>query len=361
MPLVMLGQLELQQKRYPNAIENLNRALKIEPQANVLYQTLADAYSAQGNAQAAQDARAKAGKTAPHWPIPSWPAYSLMNWQVSGTPLQQAQQLAALGRINAAREKLGEIFKVNPDDIDALALSARIEASMGNSAIAQAVAEQALKVKPDSGTAILARGLVYEFGGDDAHAYEFYQKAVSAEPKLADARLLLGNAEMRRGRYPQAIEQYRQLALLQPQRSPAPMRAWSLPKAPPMMRHALHDINAALAAQPKNGDLMQIFVRLASTCAAAKPEERDMALDYAQMLYKQHPTADDSSALALVLAAQGKFKEAQQYQAEAIFDAVRSGDSETAAVLKAAMQELFAQRKPERPWPANTLTSRRRC
>src|SRR5450432_98424 len=53
--LAMLGRIELHQKRYAEAIGNLEAALKLEPQANALRQNLADAYTGQGNAQQAKD------------------------------------------------------------------------------------------------------------------------------------------------------------------------------------------------------------------------------------------------------------------------------------------------------------------
>jgi hypothetical protein len=77
-----------------------------------------------------------------------------------------------------------------------------------------------------------------------------------------------------------------------------------------------------------------------------------MALDYAQALYKQRPDAGDSSALALALAAHGQFKDAQQYQAEAIFQAIRAGDKGEAELYRATQASFVAGKVPDRPWPA---------
>ncbi len=351
----MLGQISMRQKRYTDAIENLQRALKLEPQATQLYKTLADAYTGVGNAAAAKEAEAKAGDVPPRLADPlvlgmyggGAPAQ-----QLSGTALQQAEQLAGSGKIMAARAKLAEYQRDHADDVDALALQARLEASLGDQWIAQAVADQALTLKPDSATALFARGLVYEYAGDDNQAYAYYQRAVRADAKLAPARLLLGNAEMRRGRYSQAAEQYRELLQLQPEDVQAQAHLVAAEVAAGQCGRALADTSAAQKRDPKNGELMQIFVRLASTCPAAKKEERDMALDYAQALYKQRPDADDSSALALALAAHAKYTEAQQYQAEAIFEAVRSGDKLSAEIYKTTQASFVAKQVPDRPWPA---------
>jgi len=351
----MLGQISMRQKRYTDAIENLQRALKLEPQATQLYKTLAEAYTGVGNTTAAKEAEAKAGDVPPRLADPLVMGLyggGASAQQLSGTPLQQAEQLAGSGKIAAARAKLAEYQREHADDVDALAFQARLEASLGDQLIAQAAADQAMTLKPDSATALFARGLVYEYAGDDNQAYAYYQRAVRADVKLAPARLLLGNAEMRRGRYSQAAEQYRQLAQLQPGDAQAQAHLVAAEVAAGQCGRALADTSAAQKSDPKNGELMQIFVRLASTCQAAKQEERDMALDYAQALYKQRPDADDSSALALALAAHSKYTEAQQYQAEAIFAAVRSGDKQSAESYKATQASFVAKQVPDRPWPA---------
>src|SRR5262249_24623416 len=84
---------------------------------------------------------------------------------------------------------------------------------------------------------------------------------------------------------------------------------------------------------------------------AAPQEQRDMALDYGTALYQQQPDASDSEALALALAAHGKFTEAQQYQAEAIFKAVRSGDKQGADQYRSTQAAFNAKKLPDRPWP----------
>lgn len=349
----MLGQLDLRLKRYADAVANLNHALKLEPKANQLYQPLAAAYTGLGNTQAAQDAAAKAGPVAPELADPL--ALGLLGGsgaKLSGTPLQQVRQLMTQGRIAAARSRLSTVLHDHPDDVDALALQARLEASVGDSLIAEAAANQALKLAPDNAIALLARGMVYEYAGNEAQAVAYYERAARADAGLALAQQLLGNADLRGGRADSAVGHFRRLVALLPADSAALAQLVAAEVAAGQCRTALTEVSAAQEKNPKNGDMMQIFVRLASTCAAAKPAERDMALDYAQTLYKQRPDAGDSSALALALAAHGRFKDAQQYQAEAIFEATRNRDAAAAQLYKAAQADFVAGKAPDRPWPA---------
>jgi tetratricopeptide (TPR) repeat protein len=350
----MLGRLEIRQKRYGDAIEQLHAALKLEPQADALYKDLAAAYTGQGDAEQAKQAQAKVGPTPPNLadPLvagifqPSGPA-------LHGTPLEKAQQLLAVRDFVRARDQTVAALKADPNDVEALALQARLDALLSNRAFAQDEAARALKLKPDSASANLSQGMVYEFAGDDAKALPYYQRAVRADADSPDAHLLLGNALMRRGQYAQAADEYRQLSRILPANADAEGRQAAALAAAGRCGEALGEVNKRLSKRAQDGNLMQIFVRLASTCPAASADERSMALDYGTALYKQRPDAGDSTALALAQAANGKFDDAQKSQAEAIFEAVRAGDAARAAMYRHTMREFVAKQMPQQPWPAD--------
>jgi len=347
----MLGQLALKQKRYADAIDALNKAIKLDPKAGGLYANLADAYAGQGNTKAADEARAKVGPGTAELDDPLVAGMLAQQATVGGT-IADAQAFARQGNIQAARDTLAVVLNKKPDDIEALTLAARIEATLGNNVIAQVYVDQALKAKPNDAAVRTANGIVAESAGDDAKAYDEYRQAQKLDPKLADSWLLLGNAEMRRARYSQATEQYRGLIALQPDSANAYAHLVASLVAQGKCDGALQAVNSVLDRRKNDGDLLQIFVRVASTCPAADAKTRDVALQYGQALYKERPDAGNSTALALALAAHGKFKEAQEYQAQAIFEATRAGNAEAAAMLRGTMQQFVKQQVPDRPWPA---------
>jgi tetratricopeptide (TPR) repeat protein len=351
----MLGRLEIRQQHYAEAITHLNAALELEPQATALYKDLATAYAAQGNVSAAKDAQGKIGTTPPNLADPlvagifggGAPAASVPR----GTPLQQARQLMTQRDFAGSRDKVEEALKAQPDDVEALALAARLDALMMFTDQAQREAARALKLQPQGASANLSQGMVYEFAGDDANARTYYQRAAQADPNLADARLLLGNSLMRNGDYAQAAEQYRRLVAIAPSNDNADARVAAALVAAGKCSEALADLDAKLLKRTQDGDLMQVFVRVTSTCPSAKATEKEMALDYAKALYKQRPDAGDSSALALAQAANGQFDDAQKTQAEAIFQAVRAGNGDAAKLYRETMQQFAAKQVPDRPWP----------
>lgn len=351
--LAMIGRLEIKQKRYADAIAHLEQALKLEPKADALYKDLTAAYSAQGDADKAKTAQAKIGTTPPDLADPLVARMYNSEPSSHGTALEQAQQLLGMHRFWQARAKVAEALLADDKDVPALALSARLDALLGRHDAAQKTASIALTLKPNDAAANLSQGMVYEFAGDDAKAFPFYQRAIQLDPIQIDAHLLLGNALMRRGQYAQAAEQYRQVAVLDPHSANVDARIAAALVAQGRCGDALKEVNAALSKRARDGDLMQVFVRLASTCKAASEQERGMALDYAQALYKQRPDSGDSTALALAEAAQGKFGDAQKSQAEAIYEAVRTGDTERAKMYRETMRQFVAKQVPTSPWSTN--------
>jgi tetratricopeptide (TPR) repeat protein len=355
-PFAMIGRLEIRQKNYAAAIGHLQQALTLEPQANALYKDLADAYAGQGDAAQAKAALAKAGPVAPSLADPvvagifgtSAPPAPVLH----GTPLEQARQLLARRDFVHARDKAADAVAANPKDAEAYALLARLDGLMGNRYFAKDEAAQALKLSPGGASANLSQGMVHEFAGDAGQALPFYQRAVAADGDQPDARLLLGNALMRQGAYAKAAEQYQQLVRILGSNANAEARLAAAQSMAGQCRDALDEINRRLVARAQDGDLMQVFVRLASTCPAASASERSMALDYAQALYRQRPNAGDASALALAQAANGKFDDAQKSQAQAIFEAARINDGAGAAMYRKTMRDFVAKKVPVQPWPA---------
>ena len=349
----MLGQLALKQKRYADAIDALNRAIKLDPKATGLYAYLADAYAGLGNTKAADEARAKVGPGTAELDDPLVAGMLATQARATaGGTVADAQAFARQGNIQAARDTLAAVLSKTPDDVEALTLGARIEAALGNHMIAQIYIDQALKAKPGDAAVRTTSGVVAEYAGDDGKAYDEYRQAQKLDRKLPDSWLLLGNAEMRRARYAQAAEQYRGLIALQPDSANAYAHLVASLVAQGKCDGALQAINSVLERRKNDGDLLQIFVRVASTCSAADAKTRDVALEYGQALYKDRADAGTSAALALALAAHGKFKEAQEYQAQAIFEATRSRNTDAAAMLKTTMQQFVKQQVPDRPWPA---------
>jgi tetratricopeptide (TPR) repeat protein len=361
-PHAALGEIALREKRYPEAISQLQLALKSDPQATALYKSLAQALEASGDRTGAAAAKAKIGEQLMAYPDPL-----VQNiYMPTGNPIENALAAASLGDMTQARAYLDAVLKAQPNNVDAVAAYARVEADSGNLPAARSRAEAALKIDPKSATANLAQGAVLEVSGQEAQAVPFYEKAVQADLKLAEARVFLGNVYLRRQNYAAAAEQYRQLAAIDPGNASGFARLAVAQAKAGHCADALHEVNAALKQRPKDGRLMQTFVRLASSCGTASPEERRMAADYGLALYKQRPDVANSEALAMAMAAIGKTKDAVDFEAQAMFEALRVNDQAAVAWMKPLLERFKAGQVATQPWPAGhpfvappTLTSRK--
>jgi len=364
-PYAMLGEIALRQKRHADAIRDFNRALEIQPQATRLYGPLADAHAASGDAKAAAEARAKAGDVVP---LLADPVGSRVLPEIGAarnvaaaepTPEQRALGEAAAanakGDYPAARSVLDAFLKSHPESDAALVMYAGIESSAGRLDAASARAAAAVKANPKSSLARLAQGSVLEMRGDDRGAEGAYAEAIRLAPGEANQRFALARLLLRNDRGEAAMQQYRAILRISPQNAAAWTQVAAIEAAAGRCKGALEEVNGALAKAPHNPQLMQVFVRLASTCPTAGAEERRMALDYAGTLYQGAGAAPVvAETYALALAANGKWDDAVATQQGAMFSILRAEGSAALAPFREFLEAFQAHRVPSRPWPASS-------
>lgn len=365
-PFAMLGDIALRQKRYRDAVELLNQALKLAPDANKLYAQLAEAYAGAGDAKAAADARAKAGNNPPslYDPLGSGlfgrnaaeaaPASPQKPVDPKVQAMNEAIVQSGQRQYAAARASLDKALKLAPNDVAVLSLYARIEAISGNIPTAESRAAAAIAADGKSAVARFSQGAVREVAGDDAGAQRGYEEAIRLDPKLIGARVSLGNLLLRSGRHDGAIEQYRKVTELSGGDGDALARLVAAEVAAGRCAAGLKDVNGVLAKNTNDPYLLQLFVRLASTCSAASADEKRMALDYAGKIYRGSESAQVGEAYALALAANGKWDDAVKTQQGAMFLVLRSGGQAELGPFREVLQQLQAKKLPDRPWPASS-------
>ncbi len=373
----MLGEIDLKQKRYAEAVEATNKALANDPKATKLYAQLADAYTGAGNAKAAADARAKVGDGVPSLGDPIM--LGLVKTQVQAppaapaqapdknaatppsgvseaalrtlTPAREAEFLLETRQYDAARQKLEGAMRSRPNDPELLYTYARVEAADGNLAQAKSRAQSAVDANSRDPAAWAVLGQVLEMSNDDRGAQEAYEKSISIDAK-SDAQIALGNVLMRNGRYDDAAERYRKLTQVSPGDAEAWTRLMAAQAAAGKCTAAIRELNGALGKDARNGILMQLFVRLTATCPASNAEEKRMALDYGDKLYHQSDAAPIAEAYALALAANGKWDDAVKIQQGAMFVLVRNGHKNELPGYRDFLLQFQAHKLPDKPWPS---------
>jgi tetratricopeptide (TPR) repeat protein len=359
-PYALLGQIALRQKRYADAVDQTQKALALQPQATQLYATLADAQVGAGNAKGAAEARSKAGDVAPALTDPIGNGITGVNPGRGAAPVDavtghvnDAASFMAMRQYPQARHELDEALKSNPGDSTLLAFYARIEAAAGNLPGAKARAAEAVAAGRSNAVAFLSQGVVLETANDDAGAQRAYEEAVRLEPKLAEARLRLGTLLMRTGRTDDAIVQFRALVQLDIRNTESWMRLVAADTGSGHCASSLRDVTDVLATDAGNTFVLQLFVRIASTCPAASAEQRRGALEYGAKLYGQSQSAQAGEAYALAFAANDKWDEAIKIQQAAMFLLVRNGLKDALPPFREVLQQLQAHKRPQLPWPAS--------
>ena len=376
-----LGEIDLKQRRYAEAVEATNKALANDPSATKLYAQLADAYTGAGNAKAAADARAKVGTGVPSLgdpimlglvktevaPAPAAPAQAPAQGKDDAaasngvsqaamralTPSREAEFLLATGQYDAARQKLESAMRSRPNDSELLYIYARVEAADGKLDQAKSRAQSSVEANPKDPTAWTVLGAVLEMSKDDRGAQQAYERAIAIDAK-SPAQVSLGNLMLRNGRYDDAAARYRALTQATPGDTEAWTRLMAAEVAGGKCQAAIRELNGALAKDARNGILMQLFVRLTATCPASNAEEKRMALDYGDKLYHQSDAAPIAEAYALALAANGKWDDAVKIQQGAMFVLVRNGRKAELSGYRDFLQQFQAHKLPPNPWPATS-------
>lgn len=360
----MAGRIALRQKHYAEAVDQFNRALKLDPKASRVYAELAEAYTASGNAGAAATARSKAGPVAPTLLDPL--GAGVLNATVtasspSGRPADPVADKVALATLHLgaheyaqAGQALDAALQLKPNDPVLLAFHARVAAASGNLTEATRRARASVAAGPDNALAQFTLGLVLEMSKDDSGARAAYGRSIAADPKLADARLALGDLLMRSGKYADAAAQYRQLTVIEPDKGDGWAKMVAADVAAGHCAVALKQIGDGLAKRPDYGFLMQLFMRIVGTCPAASAEEKRRALEDGGKLYRASHRPQVGEAYALALAVNGRWDDAVKTQAAAMF--VQARDRRQAAVnaSREFLKQFEAHRLPDRPWPPSS-------
>jgi tetratricopeptide (TPR) repeat protein len=230
---------------------------------------------------------------------------------------------------------------------------ARVEAAAGNLAAAKTRAAAAVAAGRDNSVAHVSQGVAFEMSNDDAGARRAYEQALVLDPKSEEAHSLLGNLLMRTGQADAAATHYRVIVQQELTRPEPWMRLVAAYVAGGRCAMALRDVSDVLAADAGNKFVLQLFVRLASTCRAASAQERKGALEYGGRLYSESANAQTGEAYALALAANGRWDDAVKTQQAAMFVLVRGGLKGALTPFREVLKQLQAKQLPDRPWPAS--------
>ncbi|MCZ6559777.1 MAG: tetratricopeptide repeat protein [Gammaproteobacteria bacterium] len=348
--LVGMGQIELERKQYQRATSFFLRALDSQPDAGYLHSHLAAAYGAM-NDDANADRHLQ--QVNQRIPVIEDPVLSFVNaHQVAPAEyLRIGRELVRAGKHSAAVKAFQLATAIDPSFQLAFVALAESYRELKQDRAAYAAIDEALKLRPSGPRVNYIKAVWLDQDGSGSIAVGYYRSALNGRPEFARARLLLANTLMRLERFADATVQYQRVVAEDEQNRVARYLLGMAYLVQENCAAAIGPIGDSLALGFVNVRARIVAARLFATCPAASVSQREQGLGYARDLYRELPGADMAVTLAMALAANGDFAEAEEYQAQAMFEAIRNQDAEQQAMLYVDMQR-YQQKKPAlKSWP----------
>ncbi|NDY95755.1 tetratricopeptide repeat protein [Wenzhouxiangella limi] len=339
------GRVLLSRGDHAAAAELFERVLEISPEATRLHQPLAMAYRALGDVERAREQIERIGSGSE--PIAD-PLLERVQRQ-SRSPqfyLEVGLQRAEAGDLDEARRLLAVAVQLAPDDPVMLENYGQVVARQGDLEEAAAAFERWIGLEVDAARAHFLLGQVRELQGALKAAEQAYQSALALAGDHVEAAEALAFLELEAGEFAQAERRFSRLLGDVEQAESARFGFWA---ALAMLaagdcgrgENALEELSDRF---PSDGDVLAALARVRATCGAVSAEGLEEALRWAEAVYQTAPTTDNSATLAMVFAALGQFDDAVDLQAQAMFEALKSGQLEARPDLRADMERYQAGR-----------------
>lgn len=345
-----LGTIALRERRLEEAVDLLERALVLQPQATQLHYRIAQAYRQLGDTDKAREHLAKRGDRIVWAPDP-WVEEMKARSRHPSYYVQQGIEVANQGEAERAAKYFDLALALDPENVEAMTRLAVLIGLHARREQAEFLISQALQLNPDHSLANSLQGALLTERKQFKEAQAYYFRAVNAEPDNFGFRVQFAEGLMRLGEFEAAAMQYSKALELQSENASAHYGHAVALALSGACYEAMQTIERAVQANPRVALTLNARARLFATCPRASEAERRLALEDALVLYDQRPNGEHAETVAMALAANGRFEEAMDYQGQAIFEAIKSGDLASQQSMRENMQRYEAKSVASAAWP----------
>jgi tetratricopeptide (TPR) repeat protein len=348
--LAGMGEVAAANGQHEKAVGLFRRALDQQPEATQVHYQLGLSYRALGRQDEAQAELEKAGQRAPSIEDPLLSFVQAMT-QGADKYIEDARVSVKVGRPDLAVRFYDLATSIEPDNTDVLVEMGNLQGGTGDLDGALLTFARVLSQEPDRAEAAYFVGAILEQKGEQAEADRYYARALETRPELVQPRMLLANSLMRQRQYDEAAEHYSQIIRQLPEETEVQYLLGLAWLADGQCELAHKSLLRALKLSKGDADILVALSRAYSTCPDATAEQRQQALDSAEARYGDSPGLDEAETLAMASAANGRFEDAVDFQTQAIFEALKEGDTSRAEWHKANLARFEEQRPAVEPWP----------
>ncbi|MFK8015298.1 MAG: tetratricopeptide repeat protein [Gammaproteobacteria bacterium] len=339
--LAGMGRLALEGGRHQEAADWYEQALAIQENADALHAPLAQAYEALGQSDKAATHSTQTGS---RLPVVEDQLVALLaaHREPSSNFVARGDVARDRGQLTQAAVFYDFATAINPQDTVAKERLSALRTQTQNST--------ATTGEPVSASDFFERGVFFAASGDDANAASDFESALELDPDAVATRVFLANARMRQGQYADAAVQYGMAGARDEKNAELRFRQGIAWIAAQRCDRAETALLAGYELEERAVRIVQAIARLYATCDVDSAK-RKTALAYAQLLYNAQPTLETAETLAMVLAANGEFEDAADFQRQAIFEGLKTGRAQSDPSLSENLELYVGGQQTRRAWP----------
>jgi tetratricopeptide (TPR) repeat protein len=314
-----LGRVALAHRQFAKAIEYLNVALAIDPQAAYLHYPLGMAYRGLGNMEKAQDELNKHGPAAPELTDHYLEEVQEIKTGKADLWAKASQQMAA-NNLPEAIASYRKLVESNGQDAVARTYLGTALARAGNTQAAIQQFTEALRIAPNNAETHYCLGVVLATMGNDEQAIEHFRATIHGDPQFPEVHFQFANVLMRTRRYDEAAAEYKRAMESDSHNTFASvMRAMALVRLG-HYKDARSVLEQAHSAAPSDFDIDNALARLLAAAPDDSARDGQRALGLMQEIIKSKELLDSDQAetVAMALAETGQFEKAANIQRSVI-------------------------------------------
>jgi tetratricopeptide (TPR) repeat protein len=318
------GRAALAKRDYQRAVNELNAALALDPQATSIHYPLAMAYRGLGDLKQSEAHLAQQGKVDPRPVDPLMREIDVLLESSEAYNVRGGAELAA-GHWAAAADQFRKGLELAPNEPSLRQRFGTALYQMGDKQGAAQQFEQVLRTTPDYARAHFSLGVLLNDERQYPDAIDHFRAALKSDTNYVEARVQLAGALARSGHPGEAVDHFAQALRLQPTNGDA---AFGRAMAFVRLRRYLEARDALADGMKSHPDQLNFSHALARLLAAA-PDDRvrdgRQALKLIDQLVKGPQTIELAETTAMALAEAGRYKEAVAVQQDALTAATTSG------------------------------------
>jgi tetratricopeptide (TPR) repeat protein len=308
-----MGRLALEQSDAGAAIEHLERALQLQPDASALRYSLARAYRASGEPERALSELRRSGERDVTF---SDPIAIEARSAATGVGAQLVLARAALteGDLGGAEVAMRRAVELDPGSAPAHRYLGEVLARAGRGDEAAAALAEAVRLDPADVEQRLALAAVLERLGRDVEVVDLLTATLALAPSFAPARARLGAALVRLGEHERAEEELARAVELDPEDAGARFLLAQALAAQGRFAEARSQLERVAAQRPELAAARALHARV----LLALGREDDAVAELEAAVRLDPGSIESRAMMARALARRGRYAEAAAVQAKVV-------------------------------------------